>query len=95
MTVANLELELAALGQPSSCGEPISARLVPEFEILPRCRSHVVALQVRPSPSRPHQLIREGPTTGVYVRVGSTNRRADAELIDELRRFARNEGFDE
>jgi predicted HTH transcriptional regulator len=31
----------------------------------------------------------------VYVRVGSTNRRADAELIEELRRFARGEGFDE
>ena len=31
----------------------------------------------------------------MYVRVGSTNRRADAELIEELRRFARGEGFDE
>jgi len=30
----------------------------------------------------------------VYVRVGSTNRRADAELIEELRRFSRGEGFD-
>jgi predicted HTH transcriptional regulator len=29
------------------------------------------------------------------MRVGSTNRRADAELIGELRRFARGEGFDE
>ena len=32
---------------------------------------------------------------GVYVRVGSTNRRADRELIDELRRFARAETLDE
>ena len=32
---------------------------------------------------------------GVYVRVGSTNRRAGRELIDELRRFARGETFDE
>lgn len=31
----------------------------------------------------------------MYVRVGSTNRRADGELIEELRRFARGEGFDE
>lgn len=29
------------------------------------------------------------------MRVGSTNRRADAELIEELRRFVRGEGFDE
>jgi ATP-dependent DNA helicase RecG len=31
----------------------------------------------------------------VYVRVGSTNRCVDAELIEELRRFSRGEGFDE
>ncbi len=32
---------------------------------------------------------------GVYVRAGSTNRRADCEVIDELRRFARAETLDE
>lgn len=31
----------------------------------------------------------------MYVRVGSTNRRADADLIEELRRVARGESFDE
>jgi predicted HTH transcriptional regulator len=73
----------------------ITPRIVPEIEILPWRRTQVLALQVHPSPSRPHHLIREGPAAGVYVRVGSTNRRADAELIEELRRFARGEGFDE
>jgi ATP-dependent DNA helicase RecG len=37
----------------------------------------------------------DGEVSGVYVRVGSTNRRADADLIDELRRFSRGEAFDE
>jgi predicted HTH transcriptional regulator len=73
----------------------ISPRIVPEIELLPWRRTQVLALQVHPSPSRPHHLTREGPAGGVYVRVGSTNRRADAELIEELRRFARGEGFDE
>ncbi|MGH7309595.1 MAG: RNA-binding domain-containing protein [Candidatus Rokuibacteriota bacterium] len=73
----------------------ISPRLVPEIEILPWRRTQVLALHVHPSPSRPHFLSREGPAGGVYVRVGSTNRRADAELVEELRRFARGEGFDE
>ncbi len=73
----------------------IVPRLVPELEILPWRRTHVLAVQVYPSPSRPHYLKREGPDGGVYVRVGSTNRRADRELLDELRRFARGEGFDE
>ena len=65
----------------------ISPRLVPEIEILPWRQTQILALQVHPSPSRPHHLIREGPAAGVYVRVGSTNRRADAELIEELRRY--------
>lgn len=42
-----------------------------------------------------HLRIREGRVAGVYVQVGTTNRRADAELIEELRRLARGEGFDE
>ncbi|MFN0177486.1 MAG: ATP-binding protein [Gemmatimonadales bacterium] len=73
----------------------ISPRIVPEIEILPWRQSQVLAVQVHPSPSRPHHLIREGAVAGVYVRVGSTNRRADADLIEEMRRFARGEGFDE
>ena len=55
----------------------------------------VLAVQVHPSSSRPHHFRREGPEAGVYVRVGSTNRRADRELIEELRRFARGTSFDE
>lgn len=73
----------------------IVPRLVPELEIIPWRRSHVVAVQVHASPIRPHYLRREGADAGVYVRVGSTNRRADRELIDELRRFARGEAYDE
>lgn len=38
---------------------------------------------------------RFGPEHGVFVRVGSTNRRADATLIKEMRRLARNQSFDE
>ena len=74
----------------------IVPRLVPELEILPwRRRTHVLALKVFPSPARPHYLRATGLENGAYVRVGSTNRRADAEMIAELRRFARGESFDE
>lgn len=75
--------------------DSIVPRLVPEIEVLPWRRTQVLAIQVHPSPSRPHYLSREGLDEGVYVRVGSTNRRADRPLIEELRRFARGEGFDE
>ncbi|HLA76139.1 MAG TPA: helix-turn-helix domain-containing protein [Vicinamibacteria bacterium] len=70
-------------------------RLVPDLELLPWRNSQILAVQVYPSPSRPHFLRREGLDGGVYVRVGSTNRRADRELVEELRRYARGEAFDE
>jgi ATP-dependent DNA helicase RecG len=73
----------------------IVPRLVPEIEILPWRRTQVLAVQVHSSSGRPHYLKRDGLAGGVYVRVGSTNRRADHELIEELRRFARGEAFDE
>ena len=73
----------------------IAPRLLPEIEILPWRRTQVLAVQVHSNSSRPHHLVREGVAAGVYVRVGSTNRRADPEMIEELRRFARGEAYDE
>lgn len=75
--------------------DSIAPRLVPEIEILPWRRTQVIAVQVHPGSSRPHYLKREGVESGAYVRVGSTNRRADAEMLQELRRVARGETFDE
>lgn len=75
--------------------DSILPRLIPDIEILPWRRTQVLAVQVYPSPGRPHYLKRSGLDGGVYVRVGSTNRRADRELIDELSRFARGETYDE
>lgn len=73
----------------------IAPRLMPEIELLPWRRTQVLTVRVHPSASRPHYLARKGLDGGVFVRVGSTNRRADAELIEELRRFSRGEAFDE
>ena len=73
----------------------IVPRLVPEIEILPWRRLQVLAVRVYPSAGRPHRLKREGLTGGAYVRLGSTNRRADSDLVEELRRFARGEAYDE
>lgn len=73
----------------------IAPRLLPDIEIVAWRRTHVLAVEVHPGPSRPYRLAREGEATGVFVRVGSTNRRADRELIAELGRFARGESYDE
>ncbi len=86
----DLEERLANLVSDS-----IVPRLMPEIEVLPWRRKQLLAVQVHPSPARPHHFKREGPIDGVYVRVGSTNRRADREMVGELRRYARGEAFDE
>ena len=70
-------------------------RLVPDIEILPWRKTHVLVVQVFPSSARPHYLERLGPEAGVFVRLGSTNRRADAAQLDEMRRFGQLESFDE
>ncbi len=72
----------------------ISPRLVPDIEILPHRESHVLAVRVHPSASRPH-YVGAALARGAFVRVASTNRLADADLIDELRRFALRQSFDE
>jgi predicted HTH transcriptional regulator len=85
-----LEERLASL-----ISDHIEPRIVPDIEILPWRRTHIIALLIHSSPNRPHHLRREGASNGTYVRVGSTNRRADAELIAEMRRYTLGESFDE
>ena len=79
----------------SLISDSIAPRLLPEIEIMPWRRTHVLAIQIHPSSARPHHLKREGVEKGVYVRVGSTNRHADRVMIEEMGRFARGEAFDE
>ena len=75
--------------------DSIEPPLLPDLEILRFRNKHVLAVQVYPSSARPHFITREGLDTGTYVRVGSTNRRADADLVAEMRRFAIGESYDE
>ncbi len=86
----DLEERLASL-----ISDNISPRLVPELEILPWRQTHLLGVQIYPSPNRPHFLEKDGLEAGTYVRVGSTNRRADQELIGGMRRFAQGESYDE
>ena len=72
----------------------VSPQLVPDIELLRHRDRLVLAVRIYPSPRRPHYL-GNSPETGTYVRVGSTNRQADADLIAEMVRFARGESFDE
>lgn len=73
----------------------IEPRLAPEIHVIPWRKTHVLAVEVFPSPSRPHYVKTMGCPAGVYVRIGSTNRQADAAAVAELQRVVRGRCFDE
>ena len=75
--------------------DSIKPRLVPNVELISIEDKTLLKVEVYPSGSRPHWLKKEGPEEGVYVRLGSTNRKADRELIAELKRSAEGKSFDE
>ncbi len=79
----------------SLISDRIEPRLVPDLQLLPWRNTHVIAIRVFPSSTRPHYLKSEGPERGAYVRVGSTNRRADPAQVDEIKRLVRGRTFDE
>lgn len=79
----------------SLIADSIAPRLVPNVELLTVEGKTLLVLEVFVSGSRPHWLESEGAEAGVYVRLGSTNRQADAALIGELRRSAEGVAFDE
>ncbi|MCL7414343.1 MAG: helix-turn-helix domain-containing protein [ANME-2 cluster archaeon] len=75
--------------------DSIKPRLVPNVELISFENKTLLIVEVYPSGSRPHCLKSEGPADGIYVRLGSTNRKADMELIAELKRSVTGTSFDE
>jgi len=75
--------------------DSISPRLVPNIELVTVDGKTLMVVEVFLSNSRPHWLNREGADDGVYVRLGSSNRKADHALIAELRRSVEGVSFDE
>ena len=79
----------------SLVSDSIRPRLIPDIEVVPWRNLNVLAVQVYPSNTRPHYLERLGPEEGVFIRVGSTNRKAEAPQIEELKRLNWMNSFDE
>ena len=73
----------------------IAPRLIPNIELVPYKEKTLLRVGVYPSGLRPHWVKKEGPEEGVYVRLGSTNRKADRELISELKRTVTGKSYDE
>lgn len=73
----------------------ITPRVVPDIEVYPWRKTYLVTITVHPTWTGPHHITRLGPKNGVFVRVGASNRLADAPLIAQIERLARNESYDE
>jgi predicted HTH transcriptional regulator len=75
--------------------DSIRPRLIPDIEVVPWRKLNVLTVQVYPSNTRPHYLERLGPENGVFIRVGSTVRKAEELQIEELKRLKWRTSFDE
>ena len=77
----------------SSISDGIEPQLLPEIYAASYGEHELLVVEVAHYPA-PFHLRAAGPEQGVYVRLGSTSRRADAEMLGELRRQAAGESFD-
>lgn len=74
--------------------DQIAPRLVPNVELVTVAGKTLMLVEVFLSGTRPHCIKAEGMEAGVYVRLGSTNRQADAQLVAELQRGVAGVSFD-
>ena len=77
----------------SSISDGIEPQLLPEIYAVSYGEHELLVVEVAHPPA-PFHLRAEGPDRGVYVRLGSTSRRAEPEMLAELRRQAAGESFD-
>ncbi|MDR1033781.1 MAG: putative DNA binding domain-containing protein [Bifidobacteriaceae bacterium] len=73
----------------------IAPMLIPRISFATIENKTVMDIIVYPSNSLPHYVSNQGPLNGTYVRLGSTNRKADIDLVHELERQGRGIKFDE
>ena len=74
--------------------ESIEPILVPNIKMFTVDGKTLLIVEVSLSGERPHYIIEEGEANGVYVRLGSTNRKANKELTAELIRGVEGVSYD-
>ncbi|HCJ11628.1 MAG: hypothetical protein A2Y14_00600 [Verrucomicrobia bacterium GWF2_51_19] len=75
--------------------ESIEPKVIPDIRVVPYRETQTIVVHIPFSQHRPHFLKRLGEEAGVFVRIGSTNRQADENLIEEMRRVVLTQSFDE
>lgn len=77
----------------SMISDGIEPQLLPEIYAVSHGEQELLVVEVAHHPA-PFHLRAEGPERGVFVRLGSTSRRAEPETLAEFRRQAAGECFD-
>lgn len=78
----------------SAIADSIYPPLMPEIEIISSEKKALIFIHIAHWRG-PFYLKSQGPQEGVYIRLGSTNRAAGPELIEELKRSISNTSFDQ
>jgi len=73
----------------------IEPKIIPDIEVLPWRDTYILKVEVYPSSNKPHYYKKHGLSQGTLIRVGSTNRKADETIIQELQRYQRLKSYDE
>ncbi len=74
--------------------DSLAPRLLPNIELITVEEKMLLVVEVFVSGMRPHFIKSEGLQAGAYVRLGSTNRQVDPQLIAELQRGVAGVSFD-
>ncbi|MDZ4168074.1 MAG: putative DNA binding domain-containing protein [Coriobacteriia bacterium] len=75
--------------------DSVEPLIAPEIDVVTWRDKSLLAVRVHPGASRPYRVAGEGDAQGVYVRVGSTNRRADAAMAAQIGRSVSGPTYDE
>jgi ATP-dependent DNA helicase RecG len=78
----------------NAVADSISPLMIASIEIASYRNKELLVIRI-PHVAGPYYLKKEGEEQGIYIRLGSTNRKADPETIKTLRLFASNISFDE
>ncbi len=89
------EIDLLLEKLPVSLADQIQPPLFPQVFEKTIDDKEVLIIQVFPGGQRPYFISSEGMEKGVYIRVGSHTRRAEGELLEELRLQRHRLSYDE
>lgn len=85
------DIEEFVMNVASNNCHPIISPLVEFYTIRGKT---ICVIEIFPGKLKPYFVTKKGPEKGVYLRIGSTNRLADANWINELSRQSRNITYD-